>query len=263
MKPNNLRLRPSAPPDVAITIGDEREIKYDDDYDIIKYIPLYMGLVKGELEKVKAFLDKDPAAAYARVSTIGETSMHIAISHGNVKLVEELLKRMETISDLSGDEKAGKLFVKDGYGDTPLHIAARAANTTISEALVNDNPEWIVSLSGNPDADEELPFNLSAIYHNWDLLVSLVNCSRILWPLDTSNFPNWSMFSEFINCEIFEEANDIGDILKWGSGPMDFKDGLYTMADMVSVFSPPGYFKRLIYYCKYIFIYLINFSLYS
>ncbi|XP_059631627.1 uncharacterized protein LOC132274378 [Cornus florida] len=229
---------PAAVPHIEITIEEDRE--YDSDHHInIKYIPLYMALVKGELEVVNAFLDKHPEAIYDRVSIIGETPMHVAFSHGKVELVEVLFKRMEDMSD-SDDEK---LCVKDAYGDTPLHIAARAANTTISKRVL-DRPDWLVSLTENPDG--ELPVNLAAIYDNWSMLFELANCSRLSWRRADS-FLNWSTFREFINCEQFGLAREFGEILE-GSGPMDFKDGLYTMAEMVSAFSQPGYFKRWIYY---------------
>ncbi|XP_059631629.1 uncharacterized protein LOC132274379 isoform X2 [Cornus florida] len=233
----------------ASTSSEKEKAAGSRDDDIIKYIHLYRALVKGDLGGMKAYLDVHPDAISAKISTLGETPLHIAVSHCHAELVEELLGRMgRIVSSISS--------IIDEYGDTPLHIAARSASdTTITYALVQHSP----SLMALGDADGQLPLTLAAIYYRkrsrrcrWTTpTFSRSNLDILGWggwivAQHSRNYyeeKKWTMFTEFIMSEQFGLALGIWNMEK--PELMTFKDDdLYRMAEMASVFSTANQFTN-------------------
>ncbi|XP_059631707.1 uncharacterized protein LOC132274454 isoform X2 [Cornus florida] len=175
------------------------------DIDRIKYIKLYRALVKGDVAKVKAFLDENPEAIYAQISPTGETPIHVAVSHGREELAKELLKRgmsRDRGSSTSGPEKPKEM--KDDYGDTPLHIAVRGANKSIANAIVHQSPQ-LLALG---DADGQLPLTIAAIFENYEMLSTLKPHNfdiAIAMYRNTvkGHDQKWIIFTEFIKSKNF------------------------------------------------------------
>ncbi|XP_059631706.1 uncharacterized protein LOC132274454 isoform X1 [Cornus florida] len=223
------------------------------DIDRIKYIKLYRALVKGDVAKVKAFLDENPEAIYAQISPTGETPIHVAVSHGREELAKELLKRgmsRDRGSSTSGPEKPKEM--KDDYGDTPLHIAVRGANKSIANAIVHQSPQ-LLALG---DADGQLPLTIAAIFENYEMLSTLKPHNfdiAIAMYRNTvkGHDQKWIIFTEFIKSKNFGLAKQIW--LNEEPEEMIFKDDLYIMAEMVSVFSSGNQltdFERWVYNSK-------------
>lgn len=103
------------------------------DTEYIQYLPLYRAIDSGDLEGTKDFLEDHPEALNASLSADGDTALHIAVLAGRVKVVEELVKRIE-----------GKdLAIKNKAGATALNFAATGGITKIAEYLVTKNPELL------------------------------------------------------------------------------------------------------------------------
>ncbi|XP_059631715.1 uncharacterized protein LOC132274459 isoform X2 [Cornus florida] len=206
---------------------------------IIKYMPLYWALVKGDLEKVEAYLAEDPNAIYAQISTTGETPIHVAVSHGHEELVKELLEIT------SGPEKPEDM--KDGYGNTPLHIAARGANRSIANVIVHQSP----SLLAVGNADGQFPITIATIFGNYEMLSILKTHGLGIAMHHNSDGPDpkWEIFTEF-KSKNFDLARKI--FFSVEPELMIFEDVLYIMAEMTSVFlsaNQPAIFRRWIYSC--------------
>ncbi|XP_059631643.1 ankyrin repeat-containing protein At5g02620-like isoform X2 [Cornus florida] len=159
--------------------------------DIIKYIPLYRALVNGELERVKAFLEKDPNAVYANISTKGEKPIHIAVLHGHEKLVEELLKNI--------DAKRLRIL-QDDNGDTALHVAARGGNKRIAEALVN-----AVQFAHFMNKYKHIPLALAAIHGNKESLEVIRRIhTQVFYQAVKAFVASKTLFREFIESQNFD-----------------------------------------------------------
>ncbi|XP_075082487.1 uncharacterized protein LOC107771055 isoform X2 [Nicotiana tabacum] len=97
------------------------------------YLPLYKASLCGDWEKAKTFLKKDNEASRAHITSFLQTALHIAVGakkNDNAKFfVENLVASMADYA----------LAVKDSFGETPLHYAARFGNLDAAKILVNRN----------------------------------------------------------------------------------------------------------------------------
>ncbi|XP_059630296.1 uncharacterized protein LOC132273346 [Cornus florida] len=220
--------------------------------DTTKYSPLHKALVKGDLESVKAFLERDPNAISVPISTIGERAIHIAVAEEHVQLVEELVTMINPVF---------LEFTQDD-GDTALHIAARGANTTIAKSLVESNGE-LVKIT---DQNGHVPVTLAAIFGNTemfnylhsvtsqqDIIPRIVNIHRPYF--DYLNYRVYAMFIDSIKGENYGFALNMLEVNPelasggLGRGIM----ALYTVAEMPFAFSSRnrlGKLKRWMYNCK-------------
>ncbi|XP_059631642.1 uncharacterized protein LOC132274389 isoform X1 [Cornus florida] len=206
--------------------------------DIIKYIPLYRALVNGELERVKAFLEKDPNAVYANISTKGEKPIHIAVLHGHEKLVEELLKNI--------DAKRLRIL-QDDNGDTALHVAARGGNKRIAEALVN-----AVQFAHFMNKYKHIPLALAAIHGNKESLEVIRRIhTQVFYQAVKAFVASKTLFREFIESQNFDLALELWERRQNSAAVNRFlEENLHRMAKMVSAFSREnqlGYFKSWMY----------------
>ncbi|CAL5408257.1 unnamed protein product [Camellia sinensis] len=78
---------------------------------------------------IKHFLELHPNALSAKISSFGETTLHIAALAGQVKIVEELV-HMTSVEDLT---------LKNDYGETALSLAAGGGITRVAKPLVRKN----------------------------------------------------------------------------------------------------------------------------
>lgn len=110
----------------------------------------------GDLEATKSFLDLNPSALTASLSADGDTALHIAVLAGRVKMVEELVKRIN----------AADLGKKNNSGATALNFAATGGITKIADYLVRKNPE----LLRIPNHHGYIPVVVASLYGHRDMV---------------------------------------------------------------------------------------------
>ncbi|KAM3361312.1 putative protein isoform X4 [Capsicum galapagoense] len=109
------------------------------------YLPLYNASLCANWEKAKTFLTKDNEASQAHITSLLQTALHIAIGskkNDNTKFFIESL-----VNSMTNDDA---LAIKDSFGETPLHYAARFGYLDVTKILVtrNSNLPHIVSNTG-------------------------------------------------------------------------------------------------------------------
>ncbi|XP_055836216.1 uncharacterized protein LOC129904665 [Solanum dulcamara] len=109
------------------------------------YLPLYKASLCGDWENAKEFLKKDNEANRAHITSLLQTTLHIVIGSkkdDNAKFFIENL-----VNSITDDDA---LAIKDSFGETPLHYAARFGNLDAAKILVtrNSNLPNIVSNNG-------------------------------------------------------------------------------------------------------------------
>lgn len=111
--------------------------------DNIRGLSLYKAALRGQLKKVRDFIDHDPEALTKKITSALETALHIAVGTGKeIIFVENLVRRM------SPEE----LALTDQNGETALAVAAMVGNIEAAQLLVNRNSDLpnIASESGFP-----------------------------------------------------------------------------------------------------------------
>jgi ankyrin repeat protein len=94
------------------------------------YQPLDIAILKGDWESTKAFLDRDPSALTAKITTLGRTALHVAAVGAQWILIEKLVQLMP----------ANMLAEPDLMGYTCLHYVAMGKSVDAAKALVIKNP---------------------------------------------------------------------------------------------------------------------------
>lgn len=126
------------------------------DTDYIHNLTLYRAVDSGDLETTKSFLDLHPDALTASLSSDGDTALHIAVLAGRVKVVEELVKRI--------DKK--DLAIKNKNGATALNFAATGGVTKIAEYLVRKSRELLTI----PNQHGNIPVVIASLYGHDDMV---------------------------------------------------------------------------------------------
>ncbi|XP_050140751.1 uncharacterized protein LOC126616698 isoform X2 [Malus sylvestris] len=130
----------------------DNEIKSMDTEKIKKYLSRIATQSKWE-EVVRTYTLNQNAHG-AKITKSGDTALHIAVSDGQEKSVEELVKLI-TVKELE---------IKNERGNTPLQVAAWMGNETMCSCIANDYP----SLVGAQNVDNETPLFLAAVYGKKD-----------------------------------------------------------------------------------------------
>ncbi|ESR41044.1 hypothetical protein CICLE_v10025204mg [Citrus x clementina] len=144
------------PPGSRETSGDDQVLVEAKDTDYIHNLTLYRAVDSGDLETTKSFLDLHPDALTASLSADGDTALHIAVLAGRVKVVGELVKRI--------DEK--DLAIKNKNGATALNFAATGGVTKIAEYLVRKNRELLTI----PNQHGNIPVVIASLYGHDDMV---------------------------------------------------------------------------------------------
>ncbi|KAI3898817.1 hypothetical protein MKW92_023380 [Papaver armeniacum] len=124
-----------------------------DDYTV--YAPLYKAIFNNDWEKAKAYLKHNPNAVSARLTSTGDTALHIAAVSGRVHLVKELVQLMPSEA----------LEIKTHVGCTALLQTAVTGSMEIAKLMVEKNSNLLRIKN---------PFNLIP------LVVSAVNGNQVL-----------------------------------------------------------------------------------
>ncbi|KAL0743504.1 hypothetical protein Bca4012_085017 [Brassica carinata] len=124
---------------------------------------LFKNIDSGNLEATKDFLDRNPEALTASLTSNGDRPIHKAVLSGHVKIVEEIVKRIHN--------PVQELEIRNDDGYTALAYAATGGIVRIAECLVNKCPR-LVSVR---NAKEHIPIVLASLYGHKDLVRYLYN----------------------------------------------------------------------------------------
>ena len=94
------------------------------------YQPLHIAILKGDWESTKAFLDHDPSAWTAQVTTLARTPLHVAAVGAQWQIVEKLVQHVP----------AEALVELDLMGCTCLHYVAMGESIKAAKELVAKKP---------------------------------------------------------------------------------------------------------------------------
>ncbi|KAJ0580505.1 putative cation transporter, ankyrin repeat-containing domain, PGG domain-containing protein [Helianthus annuus] len=118
------------------------------------YEDLYNAIQDGEIQHVNEILDKDPKATTARVSSHGDTALHIAILYGRTHIAQDLVNKMPPEG----------LEISNKFGATPLSLfAAMNENIELAKAMVEKNHNLVCITNGNTD-QSSLPIIVASRY---------------------------------------------------------------------------------------------------
>ncbi|AEE76130.1 Ankyrin repeat family protein [Arabidopsis thaliana] len=141
------------------------------------YLVLFKNIDSGELEATKDFLDRNPEALTAILTSNGDTPIHKAVLSGHIKIVEEIIRRIHDPEQV--------LKIKNDNGYTALTYAATGGIVRIAECLVNKCP-GLVSVR---NAKEHIPIVVASLYGHKHLVQYLYSHTPLsdLDPCDDSD----------------------------------------------------------------------------
>ncbi|XAR73203.1 hypothetical protein NMG60_11007100 [Bertholletia excelsa] len=118
--------------DNELSVGDqhsEQSSHYEEGAEEEILMVLYKKVHEGDWRSVKYLLELHPDALIAKISSYGETALHIAVLAGHVKIVEELVQMTP----------AKELEQKNDFGETALSLAAGGGVTKVAKHLIRKN----------------------------------------------------------------------------------------------------------------------------
>ncbi|XP_060175175.1 uncharacterized protein LOC132605922 [Lycium barbarum] len=96
------------------------------------YLPLYRASLSGNWKEAKPFFSGENKASRVVLNSFLQTSLHVAVGSKNDNAKHFVETLVESMPD-------NPLDMKDHYGDTPLHYAARFGNLDAAKILVARN----------------------------------------------------------------------------------------------------------------------------
>ncbi|WMV30589.1 hypothetical protein MTR67_023974 [Solanum verrucosum] len=103
--------------------------------DYRSYLPLFRALLSRDWEKAETFLNAHGGANIASINIQLQTALHLAVGvkseNGNTNFIEKLVASIENSEDLA---------IRDCFGETALHYAARFGNLDAAKILVDRYP---------------------------------------------------------------------------------------------------------------------------
>ncbi|KAM4087407.1 hypothetical protein ACJW30_10G176100 [Castanea mollissima] len=125
---------------------------------------LFKMAMRGQWEDVVKIYSENKTFHKAKLTSSGDTALHIAVSDGREEEVRKLVGCITAQPD-------GKdvLNIRNDQGSTPLHIAASIGNVAMCECIAKVEP----SLVGARNDDNETPFFLAALYGKKDAFLRL------------------------------------------------------------------------------------------
>ncbi|KAK4849125.1 hypothetical protein QYF36_021136 [Acer negundo] len=134
---------------------------------------LFKNAMKGEWAEVFKIYRENPSIHKEKITRSGGTALHIAVSDGKEKIVEELvniIKASDGIEEIveepvniikASDHKTAAqevLWIGDEIGNTPLHTAAMLGNVKMCKCIAEVDKRLI----GARNQDSETPFFMAA-----------------------------------------------------------------------------------------------------
>ncbi|XP_057780910.1 uncharacterized protein LOC130999387 isoform X2 [Salvia miltiorrhiza] len=132
---------------------------------------LFQSAMKSKWGEVIKAYKKNKQLHTAKITSSGDTALHIAISNGEESVVEELVKIVS--------KTEGALKMQNELGNTPLHLAAYLSNANMCRCIASCDS----TLMGIRNTDNETPFFLAVRHGNlafdimthYDKLLNAVN----------------------------------------------------------------------------------------
>lgn len=206
-----------------------------------QYESLIKALEHGNWYVIETLIRACPDILREKISSTGQTALHIATQSGNVKIVEKLVEKMDK-EDLELKEELAQF--------TPLALACLDGFIEIAQCMIHKNPRLVCIVN----EDGNLPVLLAAMRGKKDMTRFLysVTPSEELAP---EKGPNGATL---VNTCIVKQMLDIAlDILERyprlaiSSGKDNFTP-IYVLAQMPRLFPSGGrlwFWQRWIYYC--------------
>ena len=116
-------------------------------------------MLSGGLHDTEKFLTDHPEAVNARITPMGETTLHIAAMFGHLHIVEKLVQLM------SEDD----LQLKNYYGDAALHYAYFSNNKNKNLKAVKCMVEKNKRLLTLTDINGQIPITRAAVYGHTEM----------------------------------------------------------------------------------------------
>ena len=115
---------------------------------------LFDMVMKKEWTEVVKMYKQNLGIHTAKITSSGDTALHIAVSEGSVEMVEQLIK----VLDSKGRKDA--LKIQNEHGNTPLHLAAAMGNRAMCKCII----EVDESLVDQRNEDSHTPLFLTALH---------------------------------------------------------------------------------------------------
>ncbi|KAJ0588106.1 putative ankyrin repeat-containing domain-containing protein [Helianthus annuus] len=117
------------------------------------YEDIYNAIEDDDIKEVNKILKEDPKATTTRVSSHGDTALHIAILSGKIDIALDLVKKMP---------KEG-LEISNDFGATPLSLAAITGKIKLAKTMVEKNDKLVTIKTGITDQNS-LPVIVASMY---------------------------------------------------------------------------------------------------
>ncbi|KAF7129617.1 hypothetical protein RHSIM_Rhsim10G0137600 [Rhododendron simsii] len=158
------------------------------------YQTLYTAIENGDWEETKRLLDLQDNAVSARITSNGDTALHVAILAGHLGIADELVKLMS----------ADDLEITNEFGSTALSLAAINGCTKLAKAMVKKNPK-LVTISNNLHIDGAIPVIVASLYNRKDMVHYLYKVT----PIDELSPEKGHNGSTLLHCLIIAEIYDV------------------------------------------------------
>ncbi|XP_057491895.1 uncharacterized protein LOC130777505 isoform X2 [Actinidia eriantha] len=122
--------------------------------DHLRYETLYKAIEKGNWKAIKSLLDHPYNTVRAKISSKGDTPLHVAILDGHIHIAEKLVNLMS----------AEDLEITNEFGNTALSLAAINGSTKLAKIMVNKNPK-LVTIENDQNIDGHIPVIVAALYN--------------------------------------------------------------------------------------------------
>ncbi|XP_034700004.1 uncharacterized protein LOC117925188 isoform X2 [Vitis riparia] len=125
---------------------------------------LFDKVMKKEWTEVVKMYKQNLGLHTAKITSSGDTALHIAVSEGSVDMVEQLIK----VLDSKGMKDA--LNIQNEHGNTPLHLAAAMGNRAMCKCII----EVDESLVDKRNEDSHTPLFLTALHGKKEAFIFLL-----------------------------------------------------------------------------------------
>ncbi|CAL8989564.1 unnamed protein product [Prunus brigantina] len=113
---------------------------------------LFDNAMNGQWEEVVGVYRSSENVHDMRITKMGDTALHIAVSDGETEIVLHLLR-------IIGNDASRILKIENNKGNTPLHLAAVVGDVETCHAMATKEPKLVSSLNN----ENETPLFLAAL----------------------------------------------------------------------------------------------------
>ncbi|XP_057491893.1 uncharacterized protein LOC130777505 isoform X1 [Actinidia eriantha] len=162
--------------------------------DHLRYETLYKAIEKGNWKAIKSLLDHPYNTVRAKISSKGDTPLHVAILDGHIHIAEKLVNLMS----------AEDLEITNEFGNTALSLAAINGSTKLAKIMVNKNPK-LVTIENDQNIDGHIPVIVAALYNRKHMVHYLYDKT----PIDILSPEKGDRGATLLHCLITAEIYDV------------------------------------------------------